>query len=136
LESDSFFLEFGAGFTVPSSGVSEADRSIGGVFAEFGADYYLTHSSVSPYIGGGVMPRLIGGNHVDFGANLAAYGQLGVMFFRQSSSRLYLDLRVAQNLTPWQRTTVNSSSTFPYTEEDASGARFPTELLVAVGVGW
>lgn len=136
LEGDSFFLEVGAGFLVSSSGGSDTDRSFGGIFTEFGADYYLTHTSVSPYIGAGVMPRLIGGEHVDIAANLAAYGQLGVMFFRQSSSRLYLDLRVAQNLTPWRGTTTTYSNTYPYETEQTLGARYPTELMVEVGVGW
>lgn len=136
LEGDSYFLEIGAGFALPSSGVSESDRTFGGLYTEFGADYYLTHTSVSPYLGGGVMPRLIGGDGVDFGANLAVYGQFGVMFFRQSSSRLYMDVRVAQNLTPWRGSTTIYSSTPPYTREEESGTRFPTELMVGVGVGW
>jgi hypothetical protein len=135
LEGESYFLEIGAGFALPSSGVSENDRTFGGLYTEFGADYYLTHTNVSPYLGGGVMPRLIGGDGVDFGANLAVYGQGGVMFFRKSSSRLYLDVRIAQNVTPWRETTTTYGNTPPYTEE-TSDARFPTELMFAVGVGW
>jgi hypothetical protein len=131
LEGESYFLEIGAGFALPSSGVSQYDRTFGGLYTEFGADYYLNHGSVSVYVGGGVMPRLIGGDALDFGANLAVFGQGGVMFFRQSSSRLYLDLRIAQNVTPWRATTGTYTSI-----EQTSDARFPTELMVAVGVGW
>jgi hypothetical protein len=42
------------------------------------------------------MPRLMGQNI----ANLAVYGQGGVMFFREGATRLYVELRVAQNLLP------------------------------------
>jgi hypothetical protein len=131
LEGQSYFLEVGAGFSIPSSG-SSASRAFGGVFSEFGADYYLMTSNVSPYVGGGVMPRLIGGDAIDFGANIAVFGQVGLMFFRQSSSRLFLDARIAQNLTPWRTTTY--TLTPPYT--DTSDTRYPTEFLFAVGMGW
>ncbi|HTM45048.1 MAG TPA: hypothetical protein VL137_08850, partial [Polyangiaceae bacterium] len=101
LEAQSYFLEFGAGFQLPTGGSGSSDRQVGGVLAEIGASYYLTHTSVSPYVGGGVMPRLLAGD--PSGANLALYAQAGAMFFRESSSRLYADFRVAQNVTPWSR---------------------------------
>jgi hypothetical protein len=132
LEGQTYFLEVGAGFAIPSSGGGSSTDAFGGVFSEFGADYYLMQANVAPYIGGGVMPRLLGGENIDFGANIAVFGQVGLMFFRQSSSRLFLDVRVAQNLTPWRTTTI--VSTPPYIE--TSNTRYPTELLVGVGTGW
>src|SRR5690606_15838981 len=100
LEAKSYFLEFGAGVLLPSSSAYESEEQLayGGVVGEIGASYYLMHTDVSPYVGAGVMPRVLSASP----ANLAVYGQAGFMFFRTSSSRLYAELRVAQNVTPME----------------------------------
>lgn len=134
LEAKHYFLEFGAGFALPASGGDGSNVDVGGVYAEFGGSYYLTHTSISPYIGAGVMPRLLGGDDMDGGANLALYVQGGAMFFRESSSRLYTDLRLAQNLTSWSRTTYDYSTTTGTVVQESS--RYPTELILEVGIGW
>ena len=93
-ESTHSFLEFGAGFVIP--GGIDAERTYGGVYGELGANWYLGSASTSPYLGAGVLPRLASSTII----NLAPYVQAGLMFFRESSSRLYADLRVAQNVLP------------------------------------
>ncbi len=64
-------------------------------------------------------PRLIFGGSI---FNVAPYAQAGVVFWRQSSTRLFADVRVAQNLLP---------SAF-----DHATALYPTELTGQVGIAW
>ncbi len=120
LESLRYFLELGAGFLIPSS-ASERD-SYGGAYAEMGASYYLTESSISPYIGGGVIPRIIGGDIR--GVSLAPYVQTGVIFMREYSTRLYTDIRVATNVLPLRG---NDTERRSY---------YPTEIIWQFGIGW
>ena len=124
------FLEVGAGVMIPASNASNK-VGYGGVYAEFGASYYLLNRSVSPYVGAGVIPRLIisnGGSNI----NLAPYAQAGVALFRDSSVRLYTDVRVAQNVFPIKATDYSSGSTYvPSTTN-----HYPTELVWQVGIGW
>lgn len=132
LEGQNYFLEWGVGFVVPTGGGDPiANDSVGGLYSEFGGSYYLMNTSVSPYVGAGVMPRLMFGD-ISGGANIAVYGQGGFMFFRESSTRLYADVRVAQNLTAWTTQTYNFTGT-PTTTERSS---YPTELIIQVGIGW
>lgn len=130
LERDRGFLEFGAGAAIPSNG---NDSGIGGVFAEFGGSLYLNRASTSPYVGAGVMPRLLftsdGG-----GVSAAAYGQAGLMFMRDASSRLYVEVRVSQemmgldqDLTTYDPTTGTATS---------SDTIYPTQVGLQLGIGW
>jgi hypothetical protein len=128
LEGNEYFLEFGGGFMIPAESEELDHRGYGGIFAEFGASYYLTHSEVSPYIGAGVMPRILSSQP----GNIAAYGQVGAMFFRSSSSRLYVDGRITQNLT----TMYFDRNNFEPSSDNASRSALPTELGLNVGVGW
>ena len=96
--------------------------------AEIGGSYYLWNDSLSPYVGAGIMPRIAFG-FGDGGVQLAPYGQLGLMFMRESSSRLYCDLRVAQLVTPFDKTRWDW-------EDGRERKVYPTELTVAVGIGW
>lgn len=145
LEGEKYFLEVGAGFTLPGgSGVSAGNGfdSAGGIYGELGGSYYLNDKNVSPYVGGGISPRILGGRHVDVAPNLAVFGQAGLMFFRTSSSRLYADLRISQNLTPWSNTPDYVYSYDPVTRtqleptQPAKTTTYPTEFGLAVGVGW
>jgi hypothetical protein len=95
-ERDRYFLEIGAGLAVPTSGGS---ASYGGVWSEMGASYYLSEANFAPYVGAGIQPRL---NFSATPVNFAPYTQLGFMFPRDSSTRLYADLRIAQNIIPMQ----------------------------------
>jgi hypothetical protein len=133
LESRSYFVEFGVGFTIPAMTEEEGETELayGGLYSELGFNYYLGDSNVSPYVGGGVLPRLMGRSITNF----APFGQGGLMFFRESSTRLYLDLRIAQNVLPVRFS--NSSYdgiTGVYTEEDRR--LYPTEFTFSAGVGW
>lgn len=131
-ESTNSFLEFGAGFTIPPGG-DTYDRSYGGAYGELGANWYLGSASTSPYVGAGVLPRLASSTIT----NLAPYAQAGMMFFRESSSRLYADLRVAQNVLP-----VGFSQTPPYDAEtgvypaEEHEKLYPTEFSFSLGVGF
>jgi hypothetical protein len=131
LESESYFIEVGAGVIIPSETYDD-DYMYGGIYTEFGASYYLTSSEVSPYIGAGVLPRLI--FSARSGAQFAAYGQLGLMFLRSQTTRLYADLRAAQSLTP----IVVEEYEYDDGASSADGqVRVrPLELGLQVGVGW
>jgi hypothetical protein len=124
LEGEQHFLEVAVGFAVPAG--TEARNAYGGVFSDIGMNFYLMHEATSPYLGLGLMPRLMSSDVT----NLAAYGQGGVMFFRDSSMRFYSELRVAQNLLP-----VGFDTCVGF---DACSTRrlYPTELSLSVGVGF
>jgi hypothetical protein len=131
LEGRRYFLEFGGGLLVPAASYDGgAGEAYGGLFADLGASYYLTQTDISPYVGAGAMPRILSMQP----ASLAVYSQAGLMFFRTSSSRLYTELRVAQNLTPMEIVdyTYNSAG-----DEGISRTRFwPIEFGLNVGLGW
>ena len=134
VEGGEHFLEFGVGFILPAQASDDQQLSYGGVYGELGANFYLAHRSTSPYLGFGVMPRLMSSQQL---TNVAPYVQGGLMFFRESSTRMYLDLRVAQNVLP-----VGLGGGYQY--DSATGTStalaklqlFPTELTLHVGVGW
>ena len=133
VEGAEHFLEFGFGVVLPASPGEGGKLAYGGVYADIGANFYLVHASTSPYVGFGVMPRLMSSTVT----NLAPYAQGGLMFFRESGTRMYLDLRLAQNVLP-----VGFSESSRY--DSASGSYvsnpelrlYPTELTLHVGVGW
>ncbi len=133
VEGGEHFLEFGVGLMLPANASDDKHLTYGGVYGDIGANFYLTHGSTSSYLGFGLMPRLMSSEVT----NLAPYLQGGLMFFRESSTRMYLDLRVAQNVLP-----VGFSDSSRY--DSASGSYvstpalrlYPTELTLHVGVGW
>lgn len=125
LERKYYFLELAAGFWLPSE--TNSRQGLGGFVGQVGGSYYLLQDSVSPYIGLGVSPRYFAGEYT--GAGLAINAHVGVMFMRESSTRLYAELRVDQNLMRAQRRDF---------DENAGGNReiLPTELSFAVGLGF
>ncbi|HEX6766002.1 MAG TPA: hypothetical protein VF103_11005 [Polyangiaceae bacterium] len=136
LESEKHFIEFGLGFTVPAG---DYDYMYGGLFGDIGGNLYLLHESTAPYVGIGVMPRLMGENI----ANLAIYGQGGVMFFREGATRLYVEARVAQNLLPVTfgggiPTDTYDSATGTYVPGPAVEKKsfYPTEFSLNIGMGF
>ena len=142
-EGKSYFLEFGAGFLLTPSVGSDDSMSIGGLLAEVGGSYYLSSSNISPYIGGGILPRILfkrtGRYRSNSGANLALFGQTGLMFFRESSTRLYVDLRLAQNVIPWPTPDAEDCSDSYYggdCDDIDTTKLYPLEVGLAVGIGW
>lgn len=129
LETHAGFLEFGAGAVIPTNG-SDKD-GLGGVFAEFGGSLYLSETSASPYVGAGFVPRIYFTSHGG-GAQAAAYAQVGVMFMRESSSRIYVELRGTQSLT-----SIEEDVTTNYlTGVTQTRSIYPLEIGLQVGVGW
>ena len=131
-ETDKGFLEFGVGFALPT--LSSDKQAMGGLFTELGGSYYLMGESTSAYVGGGVIPRIYWGLD-DGGVRAAVYGQVGLMFLRESSTRFYTELRVAQNVLPFTHTKREY-----YTMVESTGGTshdyYPTELSLNVGIGW
>lgn len=130
LEFERFFFEFGAGLILPTSfqddwcDYDEPDchenyGRIGGLTSELGASAFLNDGNVGFYVGGGVVPRLTLVNDV---ATVSVYGQLGLMFPRESSTRFFVDLRLTQAVTE-QRL-------------DNNWKRYPTEPTLHIGIGW
>jgi len=124
LERRHYFLELAAGFWLPSE--TNSRQGLGGFIGQLGGSYYLAQGSVSPYIGLGVSPRIFAGEYR--GAGLAVNAQIGVMFMREASTRLYVELRVDQNLL---RARLEDDDT-----TRAAREILPTELSAAVGLGF
>jgi len=133
LESGQHFIELGIGLTFASP---DHAYSYGGIWLDIGGDFYLTDGNVAPYLGGGIMPRLMWDEGESL-ANLAPYVQGGVMFFRDSKTRLYTDFRVAQNVLPITFTSDEyyDPLTLAYTDTGKKNL-YPTELTFSVGMGF
>jgi hypothetical protein len=134
LESEKFFLEFGASALLPADFAQRYDDDIyGGVALEMGADYYLlNHPMTSPYIGGGVSPRFL---FAPGAVSVVPYAQFGVMLMRMSHTRLYADLRIAQNVMPLTYTDYNYDNT-SYNSSPTKKSYYPTEIGLEIGIGW
>lgn len=136
MESDRFFIEFGAGIMLPSdtrdydscyyeeeAGCEEPNTGrLGGLISEIGGGYFLTDSNIAPYVGGGLMPRLQFATDEDDVANVSAYAQVGLTLPRDSSTRVYADLRVAQHILA--------------VHLDNGDETHPTEVSLQAGIGW
>lgn len=137
MEGHSYFIEFGAGLILPGNGSGDSGDGhdgLGGLIGDLGASYYLGSAFVSPYVGAGLSPRILMSG-VE-GAGLTAWGQVGLMFMRQSSSRFYTELRIGQNLLPMETEWYERyDSEGGWTEREPSTV-YPTEFALAVGVGW
>jgi hypothetical protein len=121
------FLEFGVGMALPTSN-SRRD-GLGALFAEFGGSAYFMEAATSAYLGAGVMPRIYW-TEDDGGVSASVYGQLGVMFLRDSSSRVYVEFRAAQSVIPFEDEDCDFYGCVTGDEY------YPTELGLQVGIGW
>jgi hypothetical protein len=132
------FVEFAAGATMPTTSVSPGNGEVrmGGVFAEFGGNVYLSDGGVAPYIGGGVSPRLwYADQEFSCGPTFAVYGQAGIDFTRDSPTRLYVDLRLSQFVFGLSRN--NGSDEVVSGVYDSSVSNYyPVEMSVLLGIGW
>jgi hypothetical protein len=89
---------------------------------------------VSPYIGAGISPRVFLGMYT--GAGVALNGHLGLMFMRESSTRIYLEFQVDQNLIEAKpSSSYDYNSSFEATRAPLQGV-LPTEFSVAAGMGF
>ena len=133
LESGQHFIELGIGLTFASP---DHAYSYGGIWLDIGGDFYLTDGNTAPYLGGGIMPRLMW-DEGDSLANLAPYVQGGLMFFRDSKTRLYTDFRVAQNVLPitFRYEGVYDPLLGVYSDTGKKNL-YPTELTFSVGMGF
>ncbi len=127
LEGKDFFLEFGVGLMFPAG---TEPRAYSSGFLEIGGCHYLIDANISPYLGIGLIPRIMIGSDLEGSVNIAPYAQAGVMFMRESSSRIYVDLRVAHNLFPHYNRPEDVVDAEPKHDFRL------TELAVAVGIGW
>src|SRR5690606_13907006 len=126
-QSERHFVGFAIGLLLPANG-DEENGSYGGLTGEVNAAYYLTHTSMAPYLGGGLSARILSG-----GANLAPYAMLGMMFNRQSGAQAYLELRATQNVTPIAVDVDVSTTT---SIDDLTERVYPFEPSINAGVGW
>ena len=123
LQFPRFFLEFGAGFIVPTIIENDYEQCsfdqatgtsictdpdpkrgyIGGFTTELGASYYLTQGNVAPYVGGGIIPRIVLAgidNQSHDIAGMLAYAQFGLTAPRRGNTHFFADLRLAQAILP------------------------------------
>jgi len=138
-EMDRFFLEFAGGFIMPTSFSDSCDYyyddeysscsgkpknrgSVGGLTGEIGASYFLTDGNAAPYVGVGLIPRLLFDSYNDDAATMLAYAQVGIMLPRDSSTRFYADFRASQAMIETHLANGKGVHT--------------TELTIHAGVGW
>ncbi len=135
-EMERFFLEFAGGFIMPTSFSDSCSYDayavdcpnpknrgrVGGLTGEIGASYFLTDGNTAPYVGIGLIPRLLFDSYNDDAASMLAYAQVGVMMPRDSSTRFYADFRAAQAMIE--------------THLDNGKGVHTTELTIHAGVGW
>lgn len=135
LEGKSYFLEFAGGLMLPSQ-MNDSSDGIGGLIGLIGGSYYLGYTNIAPYVGGGLSPRLMFGAYS--GAALTVNGHIGLMFMRMSSSRIYAEIGVDQHLLPLSPDRYAERydpDTGTYVTLDQNEV-WPTELSLAVGIGW
>jgi len=100
MEAQRTFWDFGFGLMLASGTTS--DPGLGALQADLGGGYYLQDTSASPYVGGGILPRIlwVTGAGSDVTMGLAPYADVGMEFMRQARSGIQVELRVTQNVLP------------------------------------
>jgi len=125
LERQRFYLEVAAGIAV------QAQRNgtfvARGFIADFDAARYLVRRSLSLYVGGGASVRAF-----TDGMGLAPFVIVGVTTPRLEFTRLYAELRLAQNLVARNYYLVSTST--PLAQETLNAR--PLEVGASVGVAW
>jgi hypothetical protein len=128
LEQNDYFIEAAVGFFV--SNQAGEQQSLSGMLAQIGASYYLSHTSVSPYIGAGLSPRVFADGYSGIG--LTANAHAGLMFMRESSTRIYVQFQVDQNLIKIEPTVVYDYTGVAVRQQ----AVLPTEFSFVAGIGF
>jgi hypothetical protein len=133
LENGMHFIELGIGLTFAAP---DQKYSYGGIWLDIGGDFYLMDGNTAPYVGFGLMPRLMW-DEGDSVANFAPYVQGGVMLFRESKTRFYTDFRLAQNVLPIAFAGGQIWDPVSSTYRSSSVTKlYPTELTFSVGMGF
>jgi len=137
MESQKFFIEFGANGRVPSSMNDDSKQYYGGAALEVGGNYLFTDGIMGLYAGAGVIPHF---NLLEeFEVGIAPYLQIGVTFPRNSGFRLYVDVRVAQNILPITTGSELMEDTYYEDNDDeypVVKTSRPTEIGMNIGIGW
>ena len=129
-----YFIELGLGFAgVVESHSATGKAALEGLFTELGASFYLSNGDFAPYLGGGISPRIASINGSSNGISGVIYGQAGVTLTRDSRARIYVELRVSQNLIGIPEY-ANDGSTTP--DRTTLGVYHPTEFALQFGLGW
>lgn len=139
MESRKFFVEFGANARIPSAIADESKRKYGGFALEVGASYIFNDGPFGLYAGGGVIPHFNFVTMFDTDGStlgLAPYLQAGITFPRNSRTRFYVDVRIAQNALPIA-TNVDRYDYNTYTDIEGTGKiHHPLEVGMNIGIGW
>ena len=72
-------------------------------------------------------PRLVGGDQLDLAFRLTIFGQIGLAFWRKANTSMFSEIRAGQNILPFQ--------SFDF-EKGEGDEYYPTEITLALGVGW
>lgn len=128
IQFERYFLESALYFLIPISGVPTREYEkmttrYGGGCLEVGGGYFLGSGNFAPYIGGGILPRLFGGDPVTW--NLAFYGRVGVIFQRRSSFQVPVEFRIVKSVLPIWGASSDYGSLSNY---------YPTEIGVNLGI--
>ncbi|MBN1577732.1 MAG: hypothetical protein JW913_14325 [Chitinispirillaceae bacterium] len=135
MESQRFFIEFGAGGRIPGADIiDDTKRKYGGMYMEVGGSYIFNPASpLGVYAGLGVIPFLNFFHEMEMG--VAPYLQSGITFPRNSKVRFFIDVRIAQNVLPITTETNTFSSLF-YDESSVVKVCRPFEIGMNMGIGW
>ncbi len=133
MESRRFFVEFGVNGRFPGAMFDDTRRRYGGIGLEAGGSYLFTDGIVGVYAGGGLIPHLNFLRDLEMG--IAPYLQFGITFPRNSRTRFFADIRVAQNVLP---ISTGTKDTYYYdtTASPSFQANRPCEIGINLGIGW
>lgn len=134
-----YFFEFGAGAAIPVDDSRTRDAlRITVLFAELGGSYYLTDGAAGLYVGGGAAPSIWASeayySSSKVSATLAAYGQLGATFTRDSRVRFYSEVRLSQYCLPVIDPLPSSDGY--YSSSGTSDSYYPLTVSFQMGLGW
>lgn len=136
MESEKFFVEFGAGATLPGAMFDNDTRSYGGNYFEIGVSGFPVRNNFLLFTGGGVKPFFNWLEGMEMG--LAPYAQIGFISPRRYKARFYAAFVVAQNIIP-VTTEVRNVTIDDYGYEDIDRKdveTYPTEIGIQFGIGF
>ncbi len=135
MESRKFFVEFGVNGRFPSAMFNDTKRQYGGIGLEVGGSYLFTEGVIGLYGGGGVLPHLNFANDA-MEMGIAPYLQAGITFPRNSGTRFFVDVRVAQNALPISTGTSESYDYYSDETYPPVQTNYPCEIGMNIGIGW